>query len=187
MLQASILPLGREVAIKLESVDAKHSQLAHEARVYESLAGDGVLLVHWFGIEHNYNVMIMDLLGPSLANLFKQSEHRFSSEARRCWIPVEICFSESTSIRVVANAASILILPMHFTINLSTSFSFLIVSHNPHTDHGHSHKSNLCLYHSSNSGILYIDKLPSTSAVERALLQMLFHSSFCLSQYLCLA
>ncbi|RAL62135.1 hypothetical protein DID88_002619 [Monilinia fructigena] len=61
--------IGRkiEIAIKLESVKAKHPQLEYEARVYKSLAGGvGIPFVRWFGTECDYNAMVLDLLGPSL-------------------------------------------------------------------------------------------------------------------------
>ncbi|KAJ6623133.1 kinase-like protein [Mycena sp. CBHHK59/15] len=41
---------GEEVAIKLESVKAKHPQLEYESKVYKTLAGGvGVPFVRWFG------------------------------------------------------------------------------------------------------------------------------------------
>ncbi len=62
---------GEEIAIKLESVKAKHPQLEYEARVYKSLAGGvGIPFVRWFGTECDYNAMVLDLLGPSLEDLF---------------------------------------------------------------------------------------------------------------------
>ncbi|PIA91651.1 Casein kinase I hhp1 [Cercospora beticola] len=62
---------GEEIAIKLESVKAKHPQLEYEARVYKSIAGGvGIPFVRWFGTECDYNAMVMDLLGPSLEDLF---------------------------------------------------------------------------------------------------------------------
>jgi hypothetical protein len=60
-----------EVAIKLESVKAKHPQLKYESKAYKTLAGSvGVPFVRWFGTECDYNVMVLDLLGPSLEDLF---------------------------------------------------------------------------------------------------------------------
>ena len=54
---------GEEVAIKLESVKAKHPQLEYESKVYKSLAGGvGVPFVRWYGTECDYNAMVMDLL-----------------------------------------------------------------------------------------------------------------------------
>lgn len=62
---------NEEVAVKLESVRTKHPQLVYETKVYRVLAGgDGIPNVHWFGVEGDYNVMVMDLLGPSLEVLF---------------------------------------------------------------------------------------------------------------------
>jgi casein kinase I family protein HRR25 len=53
-----------EVAIKLESVKAKHPQLEYEAKVYKALSGGvGVPFVRWFGAECDYNAMVIDLLG----------------------------------------------------------------------------------------------------------------------------
>src|SRR6202789_2153949 len=70
---------GEEIAIKLESVKAKHPQLEYEARVYKSLAGGvGVPFVRWFGTECDYNAMVLDLLGPSLEDLFNFCSRKFS-------------------------------------------------------------------------------------------------------------
>ncbi|EAA60906.1 conserved hypothetical protein [Aspergillus nidulans FGSC A4] len=68
-----------EIAIKLESVKAKHPQLEYEARVYKSLAGGvGIPFVRWFGTECDYNAMVIDLLGPSLEDLFNFCNRKFS-------------------------------------------------------------------------------------------------------------
>ncbi|KAF2208479.1 hypothetical protein CERZMDRAFT_48987 [Cercospora zeae-maydis SCOH1-5] len=70
---------GEEIAIKLESVKAKHPQLEYEARVYKSIAGGvGIPFVRWFGTECDYNAMVMDLLGPSLEDLFNFCSRKFS-------------------------------------------------------------------------------------------------------------
>lgn len=70
---------GEEVAIKLESVKAKHPQLEYEAKVYKTLAGGvGVPFVRWYGQECDYNAMVIDLLGPSLEDLFNFCNRRFS-------------------------------------------------------------------------------------------------------------
>ena len=70
---------GEEVAIKLESVKAKHPQLEYESKVYKTLAGGvGVPFVRWFGTECDYNAMVLDLLGPSLEDLFNFCSLKFS-------------------------------------------------------------------------------------------------------------
>ncbi|KAF9118905.1 serine/threonine protein kinase [Mortierella sp. GBA39] len=70
---------NEEVAIKLESIKAKHPQLEYEARVYKTLAGGiGIPFIRWFGTECDYNAMVMDLLGPSLEDLFNFCSRKFS-------------------------------------------------------------------------------------------------------------
>lgn len=70
---------GEEVAIKLESTKAKHPQLEYEAKVYKTLAGGvGIPFVRWYGTECDYNAMVIDLLGPSLEDLFNFCQRRFS-------------------------------------------------------------------------------------------------------------
>ncbi|KAJ1343497.1 casein kinase I isoform delta [Batrachochytrium salamandrivorans] len=68
-----------EVAVKLESTRAKHPQLEYEARVYKSLAGGvGIPFVRWYGVEMDFNCMVIDLLGPSLEDLFNFCGRKFS-------------------------------------------------------------------------------------------------------------
>jgi len=68
-----------DVAIKLESVKSKHPQLFYEAKLYKILAGGvGIPYVRWYGVEGEYNVMVMDLLGPSLEDLFNYCGRKFS-------------------------------------------------------------------------------------------------------------
>jgi casein kinase I family protein HRR25 len=70
--------LGEEVVIKSESTKAKHPQLEYDAKVYKTLAGDvGVPFVCWFGTECDYNAMVIDLLGPSLEELFNFCNRNF--------------------------------------------------------------------------------------------------------------
>ncbi|ODM94610.1 Casein kinase I isoform alpha [Orchesella cincta] len=67
-----------EVAVKMENVRAKHPQLLYESKVYKILRGSGIPEVKWFGIVRDYNVLVMDLLGPSLEDLFNYSQRQFS-------------------------------------------------------------------------------------------------------------
>jgi hypothetical protein len=52
---------------------------ALESKFYKALAsGIGVHFVWWFRTECDYNTMVMDLLGPSLEDLFNFFNHKFS-------------------------------------------------------------------------------------------------------------
>jgi len=70
---------GKEVAIKLEPAIAKHSPLKQESKIYKTLmGGTGVPWIMWSGRQGDYNVMVIDLLGPSLEDLFKMCNRHFS-------------------------------------------------------------------------------------------------------------
>lgn len=70
---------GKEVAIKVEPAIAKHSPLRHESKIYKSLmGGPGVPWILYSGKQGEYNVMVIDLLGPSLEDLFKMCNRHFS-------------------------------------------------------------------------------------------------------------
>ncbi|CEM20064.1 unnamed protein product [Vitrella brassicaformis CCMP3155] len=90
---------GEQVAIKLEPVKTKHPQLLYESKLYKVMAGErdgspahkpcGVPLayakhvprVHYYGTEGEYNVMIIDLLGPSLEDIMNACQRKFSLKA----------------------------------------------------------------------------------------------------------
>ncbi|TXG68518.1 hypothetical protein EZV62_003453 [Acer yangbiense] len=70
---------NEEVAIKLENVKTKHPQLHYESKLYKILQGGiGVPYVKWFGVEGDYNVLVIDLLGPSLEDLFNFCSRKLS-------------------------------------------------------------------------------------------------------------
>ncbi|KAF7800063.1 hypothetical protein EIP86_011306 [Pleurotus ostreatoroseus] len=70
---------GEEVAIKLESIEARHPQLEYETKIFKCLAGGvGIPFVRWYGRKDNYNAMVVDLLGPSLDDLFRYCGRKFS-------------------------------------------------------------------------------------------------------------
>ncbi|KAF5313894.1 hypothetical protein D9619_013009 [Psilocybe cf. subviscida] len=70
---------GKEVAIKLEPAISRNSPLKQESKIYKTLmGGTGVPWIMWSGRQGDYNVMIIDLLGPSLEDLFKKCNRHFS-------------------------------------------------------------------------------------------------------------
>ena len=92
--------------MKLESVKARHPQLLYESKLYKILqvrlsricqdifqtvevitnlttlfffqGGVGIPHIRWYGQERDYNVLVMDLLGPSLEDLFNFCSRRFT-------------------------------------------------------------------------------------------------------------
>ncbi|KAL5214505.1 hypothetical protein ABZP36_003657 [Zizania latifolia] len=73
------LQTSEEVAVKLESVKSRHPQLHYESKLYMLLqGGTGIPHLKWFGVEGEYNVMVIDLLGPSLEDLFNYCNRKFS-------------------------------------------------------------------------------------------------------------
>ena len=70
---------NEEVAIKLELSSSKYLQLLYESRVYQILEGDiGIPRFFWYGKQGNYNILIMELLGHSLEDIFTYCKRKFS-------------------------------------------------------------------------------------------------------------
>eukprot|EP01128_Nolandella_sp_AFSM9_P005743 TRINITY_DN2841_c0_g3_i5.p1 TRINITY_DN2841_c0_g3~~TRINITY_DN2841_c0_g3_i5.p1 ORF type:complete len:486 (-),score=139.86 TRINITY_DN2841_c0_g3_i5:95-1552(-) len=70
---------GQKVGVKLESVKNKHPQLFYESKVYRLLAGAlGIPEILSYTIEGDFNILVMELLGPSLEDLFSSCGRRFS-------------------------------------------------------------------------------------------------------------
>ncbi|KAJ9444452.1 Casein kinase I isoform alpha [Diplonema papillatum] len=73
---------GELLAMKVELGSAKYPQLINEATVYKTLNSGGPKIglpkLHWYGTEGEYNVLIIELLGPSLEDLFVFCKRRFS-------------------------------------------------------------------------------------------------------------
>uniref|UniRef100_A0A6B2L6H9 non-specific serine/threonine protein kinase n=1 Tax=Arcella intermedia TaxID=1963864 RepID=A0A6B2L6H9_9EUKA len=66
-------------AVKLEPVKSLRCLLKYEADLYRFFSGGvGIPHVKWFGVEGDYNVMIMELLGPSLEDLFNYCGRKFT-------------------------------------------------------------------------------------------------------------
>ncbi|KAF3574302.1 hypothetical protein F2Q69_00063828 [Brassica cretica] len=70
---------GDEVAVKLEPLRSRHPQLHYESKLYMLLqGGTGIPHLKWFGVESEYNCMVIDLLGPSLEEFFNYCSRSFS-------------------------------------------------------------------------------------------------------------
>lgn len=70
---------SEEVAIKLEKLNTHHPQLVYESKLIKILSGSpGIPQVYWQGTEGNFNVMVMELLGPSLEELFSKCNRKLS-------------------------------------------------------------------------------------------------------------
>lgn len=74
---------GNEVAIKLEVADSTMPQLEYEYQIYKQLEGGasvGIPQVYHFTKEGDFNIMVMDIMGPSLESLFQFCEKKFTEE-----------------------------------------------------------------------------------------------------------
>jgi len=70
---------NEEVAVKLEHIKTKHPQLHIECKFYKVMQGGvGIPVVKCYGTEGEYNVMVMELLGPSLEDLFNFCNRKLS-------------------------------------------------------------------------------------------------------------
>lgn len=70
---------GLPVAIKFEPRKTEAPQLKDEYRTYKILAGTpGIPQAYYFGQEGLHNILVIDLLGPSLEDLFDWCGRRFS-------------------------------------------------------------------------------------------------------------
>ena len=70
---------GEPVAVKVEPDETNAPQLIFEYKIYNVLAGGvGIPRVEKFCREHKHNILVMDLLGPSLEDMFDQCNRIFS-------------------------------------------------------------------------------------------------------------
>ncbi|ORX60415.1 kinase-like protein [Hesseltinella vesiculosa] len=70
---------NHQVAIKFEPRKSDAPQLRDEYRSYKILAGlPGIPHTYYFGQEGLHNILVLDLLGPSLEDLFDMCNRRFS-------------------------------------------------------------------------------------------------------------
>lgn len=70
---------GQEVALKLEHFTTQPSFLRMEYNMYKSLAHHaGFSHVYWFGQVDDFNVLVLELLGPNLEDLLRYCGGTFS-------------------------------------------------------------------------------------------------------------
>ncbi|CAO3595614.1 unnamed protein product [Absidia cylindrospora] len=70
---------NQSVAIKFEPRKSDAPQLRDEYRTYKILAGlQGVAAAYYYGQEGLHNILVIDLLGPSLEDLFDMCGRKFS-------------------------------------------------------------------------------------------------------------
>ena len=76
--------LNIDIAIKCESLQSKHQRLKYESGVLKYLQGGkypppiGIPALYDFLTSENFNYMMMELLGPSLEDLFDIFHNKFS-------------------------------------------------------------------------------------------------------------
>ena len=76
---ASDLTSGEEVAVKIERANCKHPQLLYEARILKYLSdAPGIAKVYHAKQEGEFVLLVMQLLGSSLEDLFNLCYRRFS-------------------------------------------------------------------------------------------------------------
>ncbi|XP_027355327.1 casein kinase I-like isoform X2 [Abrus precatorius] len=76
---ASNIDTSEIVAVKMESKKTKHPQLLYEAKLYSMFQGaSGIPNMKWCGTDADNNVLVIDLLGRSLEDLFVYCGRKFS-------------------------------------------------------------------------------------------------------------
>ena len=76
---ASNTETGEDVAVKFEPTKTKFPQLYYEAKLYKIFDGAvGIPQMYYYGQCGDYNVLVMDLLGPSLEDLYEYCRRKFS-------------------------------------------------------------------------------------------------------------
>lgn len=69
----------KKVAVKLENKKTNVPQLCYESKLYVLFSGcPSVPRLHWYGSDHTHNIMVIDLLGKSLEDLFIQCGQKLS-------------------------------------------------------------------------------------------------------------
>ena len=70
---------NQDVAIKMELIKKKYQQLVYEAKVLQYLQGGiGIPTLYWAGQEGDYSIIVLDLLGKNIFELFNLCERKFT-------------------------------------------------------------------------------------------------------------
>lgn len=71
---------NRPVAIKLEPLESRTRILEHEFKVYQDIyhPNSGITQCHYYGLEDDYAVLVIDLLGAPLGSLMEKCNGKFS-------------------------------------------------------------------------------------------------------------
>ena len=73
---------GDVVAVKLEPATDHSSSVEREYHILKQLEGGiGIPSAHWFGRESIHHALVLDLLGPSLQDIFLARNQKFSLHA----------------------------------------------------------------------------------------------------------
>ena len=72
---------GEEITVKLESRSAGYHHLDNEFKTYQNFGNRSIGIPHikWFGVEGDYTIMVLTLLGPSLEELFTFNNGKFTT------------------------------------------------------------------------------------------------------------
>ncbi|TCD62120.1 Palmitoylated plasma membrane-bound casein kinase [Steccherinum ochraceum] len=105
---------SQPVAIKFEPRKSEAPQLRDEYRSYRTLNGTpGVPQVHYFGQEGLHNVLVIDLLGPNLEDLFDMCGRKFTIKtvcmaAKQMWRGSDSCTREPYSSSVTPTSCCVI-------------------------------------------------------------------------------
>ncbi|CAF1906296.1 unnamed protein product [Rotaria magnacalcarata] len=78
IFEADDIHTHEQVAVKFESHSLQYPQLEYEARVLKLISGTGIPKIFWYGEVDDYNVLVMEKLGPSIEDLLCYCRRSFS-------------------------------------------------------------------------------------------------------------